>query len=132
MRYLVPGDTRRERIVGWRPRLRLSAHSWLSRKTGAIFCDEIKRHAALILAERLRLFATLSELPGVTPFRSFSNFVLARFPDALAVYEGLKARGILVKNVSAQHSLMANTLRISVGTPNEMHQLLAALKALVM
>ena len=76
--------------------------------------------------------ATLSELPGVTPFRSFSNFVLARFPDALAVYEGLKARGILVKNVSAQHSLMANTLRISVGTPNEMHQLLAALKALVM
>lgn len=93
--------------------------------------DELKRHAASMIAERERLFTALSALPGVTPFPSVANFVLARFPDALAVYEGLKARGILVKNVGAQHPLMANTLRISVGKPDEMDQLLGALTALV-
>ena len=85
-----------------------------------------------MIAERVRLFASLSESPGVTPFPSVANFVLARFPDAAAVFEGLKARGILVRNLSAMHPLMANTLRISVGKPDEMDQLLAALNALVL
>ena len=90
--------------------------------------DELKRHAALMVAERERLFTELQKLPGVTPFPSKANFVLTRFPDAAAVFEGLKARGILVRNLSAMHPLMANTLRISVGTSAEMDAFLNALK----
>jgi len=93
--------------------------------------DELQRHAALMIEERERLSAELAKLPGVTPFPSKANFVLTRFPDVAAVFEGLKARGILVRNLSAMHPLMANTLRISVGTRDEMDQLLAALKDIV-
>ena len=92
--------------------------------------DELKRHAASMITERERLFAALLAMPGVTPFPSVANFVLARFPDATSVYEGLKARGILVKNVTAQHPLMVNTIRISIGKPDEMDKLMAALKQL--
>lgn len=93
--------------------------------------DELKRHAALMVTERERLFTELQKLPGVTPFPSKANFVLTRFPDVVAVFEGLKARGILVRNLSAMHPLMANTLRISVGTRDEMDVLLKALKEIL-
>ena len=41
----------------------------------------------------------------------------------------MKSRGILVKNVSRMHSLLANCLRLTVGTPEENAQMLSALKA---
>ena len=55
--------------------------------------DELKRHAALMVAERERLFAELQKLPGVKAFPSKANFVLTRFPDAAAVFEGLESTG---------------------------------------
>ena len=93
--------------------------------------DELKRHAALMVAERERLFVELQKLPGVTPFPSKANFVLARFPDSALVFDALKTRGILVRNLSAMHPLMANTLRISVGIPAEMDALIKALKEIL-
>jgi histidinol-phosphate aminotransferase len=45
--------------------------------------------------------------------------VLVRVPDAQRCFDGLKARGILVKNVSKMHPLLANCLRLTVGTPAE-------------
>ena len=72
--------------------------------------------------------AALRALPGVTVFPSNANFLLVRFPDAAAVFAALKAHGILVRNLSALHPLMANTLRISIGTAAEMDALTAALK----
>ena len=76
-------------------------------------------------------FAVLAAMPGVPPFPSAATFVLARFADAAAVFEALKARGILVRNLSAMHPLMAGTLRISVGTGPEMEALLAALREIL-
>ena len=90
--------------------------------------DELKHHASLMIAERERLLVELAKLPNVTPFPSLANFVLARFSDAGAVFEALKSRGILVRNLSAMHPLMANTLRISIGTAEQMDALIAALK----
>ncbi len=90
--------------------------------------DELQRHAALMIEERDRMFAALAKLPGVTPFASSANFVLARFKDSAAVFEALKSRGILVRNLSALHPHMVNTLRISAGTRDEVDSLLAALK----
>ena len=40
----------------------------------------------------------------------------------------MKKRGVLVKNVSAMHPLLANCLRLTVGTREENAQMLAALK----
>jgi len=54
--------------------------------------------------------------------------ILARVPDAAKTFDGLKTRKVLVKNVSKMHPLLANCLRLTVGTPLENTLLLAALK----
>ncbi len=87
--------------------------------------------AAMIRTERARLAAALARLAGVSVFPTQTNFVLARVPDADRVYDGLKQRRILVKNVHGWHPLLANCLRITVGTPQENDQLLAALTGLL-
>lgn len=91
--------------------------------------DEYARQAALIRDERQRIEVALAALPGVTPFPSEANMVLARVPDAAAIFAGMKARGVLIKNVSALHPLLAQCLRITVGTPEENTQMLAAFTA---
>jgi histidinol-phosphate aminotransferase len=55
--------------------------------------------------------------------------VLVRVPDATRAFEGMKARGVLVKNVSRMHPLLANCLRLTVGTADENAKMLAALQA---
>ena len=80
-----------------------------------VFADQ----AASIKSERERLLLALAELPDVTPFKSDANMILVRFGDASATFEQLKTAGILVKNVSKMHPLLANCLRLTVGTPDE-------------
>ena len=55
--------------------------------------------------------------------------ILARVPDAKRAFEGMKARGVLVKNVSALHPLLSNCLRLTVGTPEENTAMIKALEA---
>ncbi|WP_300710954.1 histidinol-phosphate transaminase [Limnohabitans sp.] len=78
--------------------------------------------------QRARLLKELAALPGVQPFPSEANMILARVPDAAKAFEGMKAHGVLIKNVSKMHPLLANCLRMTVGTAAENDQLLAALK----
>ena len=93
--------------------------------------DEFARQARVLREERARLIAALRALPGATPFPSEANMVLVRLPDAAAAFEGLKARGVLVKNVSGLHPLLANCLRLTVGLPEENDQMIAALKGIL-
>jgi len=64
----------------------------------------------------------------VRVFPSEANMILLRVPDARQTFDALKHRKILVKNVSALHPLLANCLRLTVGTPDENRQMLAALQ----
>jgi histidinol-phosphate aminotransferase len=79
--------------------------------------------------QRARQLKELSGLPGVQHFPSQANMILARVPDAAKTFDGLKAQGVLIKNISKMHPLLANCLRLTVGTAAENDQLLAALKA---
>ena len=93
--------------------------------------DEYARQAALLRAERARLQQALAALPGVRPFPSEANMILVRVPaapGAAAVFQGMKARGVLVKHVAPLHPLLHDCLRLTVGTPGENDQMLAALK----
>jgi histidinol-phosphate aminotransferase len=90
--------------------------------------DEYAKQAATIRAEREKLGDAMKLLPGVRPFPSEANMILARVPDAKRVFEGMRARGVLVKNVSGLHPLLANCIRITIGTPDENPQTLAALR----
>jgi len=89
--------------------------------------------AALICSERERLLAALAALPGLQPFASQANMILLRVQGesgaAARLHVALKMRQILVKNVSTMHPLLANCLRLTVGTAPENTLLLAALEA---
>jgi histidinol-phosphate aminotransferase len=91
--------------------------------------DEFARQAAAIRAERERLQRALQALPGVTPFPSEANMILVRVPDAKRAFEGMKLRGVLVKHVAGLHPLLANCLRLTVGTPDENGLMIEALQA---
>ncbi|MCX7256579.1 MAG: histidinol-phosphate transaminase [Polaromonas sp.] len=86
------------------------------------------RQAQDLVAERTRLLAALGALPGVKVWNSQANMILIRLLDAAQVFEGLRNRKVLVKNVSKMHPLLANCLRLTVGTADENTQLLAALE----
>ena len=91
--------------------------------------DEYAKQAATIRSERERVLGVLREMPGVTPYPSQANMILARVPDAKRAFAGMKQRGVLVKNVEALHPLLANCLRLTIGTPDENSLMIDALKA---
>ncbi len=90
---------------------------------------EYAAQAALIRSERDHLYRALADTPGVHPWPSQANMILARVADAATTFAGMKQRGVLVKNVSAMHPLLHNCLRITVGTSDENQLTLAALRA---
>src|SRR5690606_11052179 len=81
--------------------------------------NEIREQRALLMRE-------ISALAGVKVWNSEANMILVRVPDAARTFAGMKARKILVKNVSNLHPSLANCLRLTVGTPQENSQMLAA------
>ena len=91
--------------------------------------DEFARQAALLRSERERLQVALRGTPGVEPFPSEANMILVRVADSAAVFQGMKQRGVLVKNVAAMHPLLANCLRLTVGTKEENALMIDALRA---
>ena len=88
--------------------------------------------AADLVQQRERVLKALRAMPGLTVWNSDANMILVRVPggaDAAGlVFERLKAGGVLVKNISKMHPLLANCLRLTVGTADENTQLLATLQ----
>lgn len=89
-----------------------------------------EHQAALICAERTRVASYLNAIPGVQAFTSSANFILFKTPEGKApgVFESLKKQGVLIKNLSSQHSLLGDCLRVTIGTPDENSQFLNILE----
>jgi len=81
--------------------------------------DALDAQAQGIIAERKRLDAELRKLPGITVFPSDANFILVRVPDAAAVFEGMRRRGVLIKNLHTGVPLLDGCVRLTIGTPEE-------------
>ncbi len=99
---------------------------------GAAFADQAYAGKTWerVREDRERLRAALLARGFEVP-RSQANFLLATPPDfdqaaTAAMFENLKARGILVRYLD--HPRLARALRITVGTPAENDALLAALE----
>jgi histidinol-phosphate aminotransferase len=95
--------------------------------------DVFDAQAAVLRAERGRLAATLSALPGVHVYPSSANFLLVRLLPAGksvdTVFANLLERKVLVKNVGKMHVLLENCLRVNVSTAEENAMFIEALKA---
>jgi histidinol-phosphate aminotransferase len=83
-----------------------------------------------IRRDRAHLFSALAAIDGIQPYPSEANFILFRTPSARAgaVFESLKAQGVLIKNLGAAGGRLQDCLRVTVGTPAENAAFLAALR----
>ena len=127
--YLVGPAALVDEIDKLRPPYNVSALNAEATLFALEHADEFARQAALLRAERERLQAALAAMPGVEAFPSEANMILVRVADSAAAFASMKAEGVLVKNVAPLHPLLANCLRLTVGTPEENAQMLSALRA---
>ena len=93
--------------------------------------ERLAQQAAAIKAERTRLFDELKRMPGVQPFPSDANFILFKTGKAEQIFNGLRQRGVLIKNLHGSHPALADCLRVTVGTPAEDARFLDALNETV-
>ncbi|MEJ2584905.1 MAG: histidinol-phosphate transaminase [Robiginitalea sp.] len=105
----------------------------LSQKAAREALSDTARTEAMIrelIREREQLRAALSEIRMVQElFPSDANFILARVDDAGLRYRQLLQKGIVVRDRSSQLHC-ENTLRFTVGTPEENAVLLQTLREL--
>lgn len=91
----------------------------------------MKERAAATVRERERVAARLGSIRGVEVFPSASNFVAFRVEgSADALFEGLAARGTLIRNIS-RYSGMERCLRVSIGEREQNDRFLASVESLV-
>jgi histidinol-phosphate aminotransferase len=85
--------------------------------------------AAQLRAERSRVSLALAKMDGVEVFPSAANFLLIRVKEANTVFARLLERKVLIKNVGKMHATLQNCLRVTISTPEENADFLAALAA---
>jgi len=92
---------------------------------------EMEARVALIAEERGRMAAALGDL-AVESWPSDANFILFRplSRDAGAVWEGLLARSVLIRNCASWDGL-PGCLRVTIGRPDENDRFLSALKEIL-
>jgi histidinol-phosphate aminotransferase len=90
--------------------------------------DNVNAMIKTLVDEREQLTAQLFQIPIVEKIHpSDANFILVKVKDAVAVYEHLKNRGVIVRNRS-NVILCEGCLRITVGTPEENQELVQHLQ----
>lgn len=87
----------------------------------------------LIRESRACLMKALSVIDGFKVYPSEANFVLIRTTQGLAtsIFDALKQKGILIKNLDGAHPYLKDCLRVTVGTDGENRQLLEALEEIL-
>jgi len=91
---------------------------------------KVNSEIASIKVERERIKDHLKEIELIEViYPSDSNFILIKIKDANKTYNYLISKGIVVRDRSNQH-LCLNTLRLTVGTPEENRKLVEVLREL--
>jgi histidinol-phosphate aminotransferase len=90
--------------------------------------DVLLAQADSIKQERSKLLASLQVINGVQVYPSEANFILLRVAKATQIFEGLKQRGVLIKNLNGGHPALMDCLRVTVGAPDENQKFVAALQ----
>ena len=78
-----------------------------------------------VISGRERLYETLANIPGVSPYPSEANFIFFKVDDADEVHRKLLKQGVLVRNMS---TAARGALRVTVGASHENEVFIRALK----
>jgi histidinol-phosphate aminotransferase len=89
----------------------------------------LDEQAARLRTGREQLIQSLAALPGVRVWPSAANFILFRTAKpADMLFAALREQGVLIKNLSGAGGVLANCLRVTVGTPEENAAFLSVLQ----
>lgn len=90
--------------------------------------EVLLQQAEQIKQDRSWLYERLVGTAGVHAYPSEANFILFRVEHASRVFEGLKQRGVLIKNLNGGHPALTDCLRVTVGTREQNEQFITALQ----
>ncbi len=93
--------------------------------------DVLLEQAEAIKSERTKMNTYLGTINGIEVFPSNANFILFRIHAASQIFQALKQRKILIKNLNGTYPLLENCLRVTVGTPDENSQFCTILHAII-
>ncbi|HKJ82558.1 MAG TPA: histidinol-phosphate transaminase [Mariprofundaceae bacterium] len=93
--------------------------------------DLFEEQAKQIRAERKRVSRALMGIDGITVFPSQANFLLFRVKGADDLFEKLRDKKILIKNMNPQGGLLKECLRVTIGLPEENAAFLQALEEIL-
>lgn len=94
--------------------------------------EVFRQQTALIREQRERLLRSMSELEGVQVWPSAANFLLFRTDaGAATIFDALRRRGVLIKNLDTGAPILKDCLRVTVGTTEENDRFLSALGAAI-
>ena len=102
----------------------------LTQVAGLVALEQEERfldHRVAVADERERVAAALRQIPDVEVFASAANFLLFRSPRT-DLFDRLLDAGVLVRDFSTKPRL-EGCLRVSIGTPDENDDFLAAMDA---
>lgn len=88
--------------------------------------EVIRKQVDYIIRQRNWMLAQLTVIPEIKTYPSAANFLLFSCPDSKALFNFLKGRGILVRDVSSYYGL-DNHLRVNAGYESENQLFLNAL-----
>lgn len=91
----------------------------------------LSEQAEAIKSERTKMSAFLGKIANIEVYPSDANFILFRIHAASQIFQALKKRKILIKNLDGTHPLLENCLRVTVGTPDENSQFCATFHAIL-
>jgi histidinol-phosphate aminotransferase len=94
--------------------------------------DFLHNQAEQLRRDRDSLYLSLKALDSVQVWPSRTNFLMLRVrASAGATFEALRQKGVLIKCLHGGHPLLAECLRVTVGTPGENALFLHALTAIL-
>lgn len=96
-----------------------------------MFEAKLQPLVAAICAERDRLYAGLTDIPGLMPVESQANFMVVRSKkEPKLLFAELLKRDVLIRDVSG-YPMLQDYFRVSVGTPEENDFLLKSLREIL-
>jgi histidinol-phosphate aminotransferase len=103
-----------------------------------LIAEKILHHTHVLLeqteaikSERKKMSTYLDTISDIEVFPSDANFILFRIRAASQIFQALKQRKILIKNLDGTHPLLENCLRVTIGTPDENSQFCATLHTIL-
>ncbi|WP_423907529.1 histidinol-phosphate transaminase [Candidatus Spongiihabitans sp.] len=94
--------------------------------------DILQQQAGQIRKDRSWVFQEMSKISGIEVFPSEANFLLFRVErSADEVFNGLREKGVLIRNLHNPSSPLENCLRVTIGLEQENRVFIAALSSLL-